>query len=249
VKKALKIIGIAAIVLIVGGYAFLSWNAEKSLSEALPEALALVESDTAVTATYDENWVVLKPNNVEPTVGVIVYPGAYCDVRGYGPLLRPMAEAGYLVIGAQMPFYFSIFAPNEADNIRAAFPEIEKWVIVGHSMGGAMAGMYGDNHRDDLAGIVFWDSYPPTSNDLSDIEIPVMHIHRARPDGSLPQKFIDNAYLSPESATWVGVPGGIHMYFGAFGEGVYEEEWEASISSQAQWEIANAAMLDFLSKI
>ena len=52
--------------------------------------------------------------------GLIVFPGAYCDIEGYAPILREVARGGYLVVGVSMPFNFSIFAPFSADDVREA---------------------------------------------------------------------------------------------------------------------------------
>jgi len=243
VKKTLKVIAVLLIVLGVGLYGFLSYNAEKNVAVALPEALAYMESDEKVSVSFDNEWLVMQPANKAPTQGIMFYSGAYCDVRGYSPVLRGMAEAGYLVVGPQMPFYFSIFAPNAADDVRAAYPEIKDWIVMGHSMGGAMAGRYADIHRDDLAGVIFLDGHPPEANDMSDSDLPTLHINRARADGSISQKFEDKKSLYSTDLTWVKVPGGIHMNYGAFGEGPYVEEWEASITPQEQWAITNSALL------
>lgn len=248
-KKAFKIIGIGALVLFFGGWAFLSWNAEDGRAVPGPEALKLMQSDGVVDVSWNDDWLVMKPVAGEPTVGVILYSGAYCDIVGYTPIIREVAAEGYLVVAPQMPFYFSIFSPNEADTVRAAYPDIDKWVIVGHSMGGAMAGRYADIHRDDLAGIVFLDAYPPDGNSLADADLPVMHIHRATLEGEPPQMFIDKESLYPEDAIWVPAPGGLHMYFGDFIGGAYNEEWEAQIPAAAQWAITRKAIIEFLKGI
>ena len=128
-----------------------------------------------------------------------------------------------------MPFDFAIFSPNAADDVRAAHPEIEQWIIAGHSMGGAMAGVYADNNRDKLAGLVVFDSYPPSSNSLADVDFPILLFERARLDGSRSQKFIDNAKLYPASAELILIPGAQHMYYGSFDGGAYQEEWKPGI--------------------
>lgn len=188
----------------------------------------------------------MRPASSEPTTGIILYPGANCDIRGYAPVLRRIAAAGYLVVAVSMPFDFAIFAPDRATEVRQDYPGISAWIIVGHSMGGAMAGRYAYHHQDDLAGVVLWDAYPPQGNSLADTRLPVMHIHRGTLNGEPPLKFQETRNLFPDSSKWVPIPGGLHMYFGSFDGGAYEEQWQAGIARERQQEIIVAATLEWL---
>lgn len=234
--------GIVAAILVLL-YGWLSYSSQKNLARATEVALAAMESTADVAVEEEGDWLIMRPQNQAPTTGLIVYPGAYCDIEGYAPILREVARGGYLVVGVSMPFNFSIFAPFSADGVREAFPDIQRWVIAGHSMGGAMAGMYAEENQDNLAGLIFWDAYPPESSSLADTTLPVTHIHRATLEGAPPQKFTDMRHLFPADSVWVPVPGGIHMYFGSFDGGSYEEVWEPKISEQAQLEMVTAATL------
>lgn len=244
-KKFLKYAAgglLALIVLAVAG----SWIwGQVSLARPTAEALAALQSGDGVTI-QEGDFLTFRPDSGPINAGVIFYPGANCDVRGYAPVLRRIAEQGYLVVDVAMPMNFAIYAPDRADAVREAFPEIQRWVIIGHSMGGAMAGRYAANHPEDLAGLILWDSYPPEANSLADSPLPVWHIHRATPDGKPPQKFVDMQHVFPSSSTWVPVPGGIHMYFGSFDGGGYVEQWEPQISREAQQDIVVTGTLNAL---
>lgn len=245
-KKVLIVtVGIAAAIVVLL-YGYLSYSLEQNRARPTAVAMAALDSDAGVTVEEKGDWLIMRPKNQTPTTGLIVYPGAYCDIEGYAPVLREVARGGYLVVGVSMPFNFSIFAPFSADDVRGAFPEIERWVIAGHSMGGAMAGVYAADNQDNLAGIIFWDAYPPESSSLADSDLPVMHIHRATLEGAAPQKFEEMRHLFPADSVWVPVPGGIHMYFGAFDGGAYEEMWTPKISAAEQYEIVTAATLQGL---
>lgn len=247
-KRILKILLVVLVVGLLVGYGWLWYSTEKNRAIPTQDALAALETDAAVIVEAGD-WLVMRPGASEPTTGLIVYPGAHCDVRGYAPVLRQIAARGYLVVGVSMPFDFSIFAPNSADDVREAFPEIRQWVIAGHSMGGAMASRYAFGHQQDLAGLILWDSYPPESNSLADSRLPIVHIHRATLDGEPPQKFIEQKYLFPAASRWVPVSGGNHMYFGSFIGGAYEEEWDAVIEREEQQAISIAATLDALASM
>lgn len=244
-KRLFYILIAASVTVLVVGWGYLEYNFRQGRAIAAPPAVAALESTDTVYVD-DGDWLVMKPAAASPSAGVIVYSGAGCDIQGYAEIMHAMAEAGYLVVGPNMPFNYSIFDPYEADDIRDAYPEITDWVMVGHSMGGAMAGMYAFENQDNLNGLILWDSYPPESNSLADSELPVMHIHRATLEGEPPQKFTDMQHLYPADATWVPVPGGIHMYFGSFIGGGYVETWEPYISNAEAVEIITAATLDGL---
>lgn len=238
---------VAAIVVLL--YGWLNYSLEKNRARPTTVAMAALESDGGVTVEQEGDWLIMRPQTQTPTTGLIVYPGAYCDIEGYAPILREVARGGYLVVGVSMPFNLSILAPFSADDVREAFPEIERWVIAGHSMGGAMAGLYAEDNQHNLAGVIFWDAYPPEANSLADSDLPVVHIHRATPEGAPPQKFEDMRHVYPADSVWIPVPGGIHMYFGSFDGGGYEELWTPTISEAAQMEIVTGATLQGLAQI
>ena len=242
-KKFLKILAAVVIVVPLLMLGWLMYSTEKNRAVPGEDALAALVSNEAVDIEVGD-WIVMRPKNATPGTGLIVYPGANCDIRGYAPILREIAAQGYLVVAVSMPFDFSIFAPNSADEAKAAFPEIDNWVLAGHSMGGAMAGLYAHSRQDELAGLIFWDSYPPDSNSFADSDLPILHVHRAALDGTAPQMFLDKKFLFPPDSTWVGVPGGMHMYFGSFIGGGYEEQQEPGIERDAQIQIITAATLE-----
>lgn len=248
-KKVLLVtLGIAAAI-VIGLYGWLSYSSHQNLAAPTEIALAALASTDDVVVEQSSDWWVMRPREQEPTIGVVVYPGAYCDVRGYAPILRQVARGGYLVVGIAMPFNLSILGPESADDVRAAFPEIDKWVIAGHSMGGAMAGFYAEKNQDNLAGVIFWDAYPPESSSLADATLPVFHIHRAKLDGQAPEKFEAMRSVYPPGSLWIPIPGGIHMYFGSFNGGTYQETWEPTISEAEQIELVSAATLAALAQL
>ena len=235
-KKAFKIFLGVIVVLAVGMYAYLTFTTAQNNAAPAAEAMAVMQSDEQVTVNYDD-YLTLSPKGITPTTGIVFYIGAYCDVRGYMPVWKEIAAEGYLVITPKMPFDFAIFGPDKADEVRASHPEITKWIIAGHSMGGAMAGVYASNNLGNLSGMIVFDSYPPRSNSIAEAEMPILVFERARADGSRAQKFVDNADLYPEYVSPVLIPGAQHMYYGSFDGGAYEEAWEPGIEREAQQRI------------
>jgi pimeloyl-ACP methyl ester carboxylesterase len=249
-KKFLKVVAIVLVALVTLAVAGLFLSTEVRRADPAAEALAALEPDSQVQVIRNGNLarsLEFRPATGDPETGVILYPGANCDIRGYAPLLRRIAAEGYVVVALQMPFDFSVFGHRRALEVRDAWPGVKRWVIVGHSMGGAMAAQFVHEHPDAMAGLVLWDAYPPdAATNLATWNRPVWSLHRARPDGSPPASFELRRSLLPPDSVWVGFNGGIHMYFGSFDGGAYKEEWEPSISRADQQDQIVRATLDAL---
>jgi pimeloyl-ACP methyl ester carboxylesterase len=245
VKRFLKIAVVAVMALIVaGGVGLWAWGNSRH-ADAAAEAIAALASDGAV-AVEQGRYLVFRPTADPPRMGVIFYPGANCDIRGYAPVLRRLAAAGYLVVDVPMPLEFAFLAPNRALDVQAHYPEIGRWALIGHSLGGAMAANFAYNHPDAITGLVIWDSFPAPNNSLAEFPHPVWHVHRATPDGAPPPSFAARRELFPPGSRWVPIRGGIHMYFGSFDGGGYQEDWAPSISRDSQHERVVAATLEAL---
>ncbi len=202
-------------------------------ADALPEALTASVSDDAVLVE-DGRFLTLRPKRVPERMGVVVYPGAYVDIHGYVPTLRPVAAAGYRVVIVPMPFELAVFGIDRALDVQAANPDVKRWALVGHSVGGAMGPLFASRHPEALAGVIIWDSYPPSMAEFAAYPKPVWHIHRARPDGSPPPSFAAERGEFPPGSVWVPIRGGIHMQFGSFEAGGYQEDWPAGITRKEQ---------------
>lgn len=215
------------------------------LNPAMPGAAAsaALESGDGVEVSYDHPWLVFAPRGELLTTGVILYPGANCDVRGYAPLLRALAEAGYLSVGIQMPLRLALFRPDAAAEVPSAFPQIRRWIALGHSMGGGTISAYAQDYPERLAGAILLDAYPLEGGSLANSPLPVWHIHRARLDGSPPDKHVAHRDRFPADAIWVPIRGGSHMQFGSFAGGTYKEDWEAQIGEAEQLREVEAAVL------
>ena len=248
-KKFLKISITIIVALSVLIFFYLTYTTEVNRAVPGDAALAALTPTESVAVADGEDWLVMRPKKTSPGTGFIHYPGANCDIHGYAQILQAVADAGYLAVGVAMPFDFSIFDPNAADDVRAAFPEIQNWVIAGHSMGGAMAGRYAYINQDNLAGLILYDSYPPEAQSLADSDLPTAHIFRATLEEQPHPKFIDMAHVYPPKIMNFPVPGGIHMQFGTFIGGGYEETWAPQISNAAQLQIAIAATLKSLASM
>ena len=130
----------------------------------LPEALAALESDNAVTvrevtvAEWEEGsnfYYTFEPQGKEPTVGFIIYPGGLVDPAAYAPTAHALAAKGYLTVIVKMKNDIAIGqSAQRANTVINDYPGIAKWTIGGHSMGGVGASSYVRGFTENIVGVV-----------------------------------------------------------------------------------------------
>lgn len=227
---------VLAVVLAVG---FVWLN---DLADPSPEASAALAPDAAVTVIRD-GTIVFQP--AEPaTTGFIFYPGGRVAAEAYAPHMRAIAEAGYLAVITPMPFGLAVLAPNAADAVIADHPEIDRWVIGGHSLGGAMAAQYAGENDDRIDGLALWAAYPAEGTDLSGADIMAASISASNDGLATPDEIQASAARLPSDTTFVEIEGGNHAQFGWYGE--QGGDGEATIAPSEQQDQTVAATLALL---
>lgn len=215
--------------LILSTAAFVIW-AENPL-DAMPEAVAALESDKGVAATTHNKWMVFTPAESAPKVGVIIYPGGHVDPRAYAPLAKGIAREGYLVVLPPMALNLAFTGINVADEIMSANPDIENWYIGGHSLGGAMAAEYAAANAEKIDGLFLWASYSAENTDLSTVPgLKVLSIYGTE-DGGAKEIDLSQERL-PDDVIWVEMKGANHAQFGWYG--TQPGDGIASISREVQ---------------
>ena len=211
--------------------------------QPLPEAMEALANDERVQVER-EPWLTFAPTQGAPDTAFVFYPGGRIDPRGYAPLMKALAAEGYLVVVPEMPLNIAAFRPSIADKIIAAHPEIDRWVIGGHSVGGAMAAQYTHTHSDNIAGLAIWASYPPDKADLSGMEIPVTLIYGSRETRVTDSSLADRQHLLPADTIYVRIEGGDHHQFGSYE--IDPEDRLATIDRDAQQQQILQATLSLL---
>jgi dienelactone hydrolase len=239
ILKRVLLILLAVLLLAVAGFVIWGYTPPKPM----PEAFAALQSDAQVQVTTSP-WLTFTPAGTQPTTGFIFYPGGRVDPRSYAPQARAIAEQGYLVTIVPMPLNLAVLGTNRADAVIKAHPEIEHWVIGGHSLGGAMAANYVYTHPDAVQGMALWAAYPANNNSLADRQIPITSIYGTR-DGQA-ARFTEDATraLLPASARYVPIEGGNHAQMGWYGP--QAGDGEATISREAQQQQTVAATVELL---
>jgi hypothetical protein len=208
--------------------------------------LEALNSDEQVTVQNDD-WLIFSPTGSNPTTGVIFYPGGRVLPSAYAPAGRALAAQGYLAIIPKMPLNLAVFAPNIASSIIADFPQIQSWVIGGHSLGGAMAASFTRKHPSSVQGIFFWAAYPASGDDLSSIDLDSISVYGTLDGIAEPDTVRASEGLLPITTTWVPIEGGNHAQFGWYGDQPGDNP--AQITREAQQVLAIQAVVKLLETV
>lgn len=242
-KKFLKYTTITILaILLLGTGGFVIWASNPLGPDQV--ALDAMQSDSMVEVS-EGDWLVFDPIGESSDIGVIYYPGGRVDYRSYAPFAHKLAAEGYKTIIVPMPLSMAFFAPTRADEVIADFPEIENWVIGGHSLGGAMAANYVYSNPDAMEGLILWASFPAGFNDLSDSDIPVASIYGSLDMGV--DGILGSFELLPEDAFIYEIEGANHAQFGWYGPQPGDNE--PQIGHVEQEEEILSATVEFLESI
>jgi pimeloyl-ACP methyl ester carboxylesterase len=212
-----------------------------------PAALQALESDARVQVENTRGWIVFRPAGQTPDTGLIFYPGGRVDERAYAPALRAIAQEGYLVVVVPMPLRLAVLSLERAADVQAAFPDIERWALGGHSLGGAMAARYALNHPDSVAGLALWAAYPPDGDDLARPGLKVVSVYGSLDGVAESGRVLAAAPQLPADTRWVVIEGGNHAQFGSYGP--QDGDRPAAISAEAQQAAAAAATVEMLGQL
>jgi hypothetical protein len=211
---------------------------------AASDAVAALHSTANVTVTQNDKSISFLPHT-PARVGLIFYPGAKVDPAAYAITMRTLADSGYATFIVKMPLNIALLAENRADDVIVAHPEIHIWAVGGHSLGGVAACDYAASHMN-ITGLLLFAAYP--SGDISQrTNLQVVSISGSR-DGLATNAKVDAAkHLLPPTTTYIVIQGGIHGYFGDYGQ--QDGDGQPTISrEQAQRQIT-ASSLHFLQSL
>jgi pimeloyl-ACP methyl ester carboxylesterase len=114
-----------------------------------------------------------------------------------------------------MPFRLAVFDINAANGIQEQYPQVDRWYIGGHSLGGSMAATYLADHTGDFQGLVLLGAY--STAELSDTDLDVISIYGSEDQVMDRGKYEANKENLPPDFSQVIIKGGCHAYFGMYG--------------------------------
>lgn len=118
------------------------------------------------------NLTIIHPiESLEEEIGIIFYPGGKVEAISYMPLLIKLSDLGVTCILVDMPFNLAVFDINAANEVYSLYPEIDKWYLAGHSLGGAMASSYMEKYFNEVEGLILLGAYPINEADVNTLAV------------------------------------------------------------------------------
>jgi hypothetical protein len=189
--------------------------------------------------------ITIMPSAADVKVGYVFYPGGKVEPTAYLPYLAEIAGSGYYCVLLKPPFNLAIFSVGAAGDAIKAAPDIQKWAVGGHSLGGVAAAGYCADAKPAVKGLVLLAAYP--TSDLTQSGMHVLSI-TASLDGVLNNRaWLDAQKLLPSNTEYLAIEGGNHSQFGRYGTQAGDNE--ATIPEAEQRGQVSAATVEFLSTL
>lgn len=206
---------VSLVLVIATGYA--------SPRPATEQALRELSSNETVRMVDKLTWYELVPdrrdkqdNLIAPTTGLVFYPGGRIDAQAYAAMLRPLAEAGYLVAVLKVPLSLAMIDIGHARSVIDVHPGIGAWAVAGHSVGGVAAAAYVDDD-ERVDGLVLYASYPAAAIKRTDLA--TLSLYGSADEQTTPARVDATKDLLPEQSRYVQLDGATHDVFGDYAGG------------------------------
>lgn len=234
----LRALVIIAAVIIILAAAFLIYSGD--YYHAQEHAVAAMTEELDIKVAQEDGYTVY--GDTTAPVGIVFYPGAKVDSEAYAPLMRALAGRGYCCAVADMPLHLAIFGGNAADEIIEELPDVDRWYMAGHSMGGVFAARYADQNADSVAGLILLAAYPDETVPES---LKVLSIYGSEDTVLNKEKYLASKEYMPQLREEI-IEGGNHAQFGCYGEQAGDSV--ASISPEEQWRLTADCISEFISE-
>ncbi|WP_460797751.1 alpha/beta hydrolase [Microbacterium sp. GXF0217] len=205
------ILGSIGAVIVLGIVGIVVWS-QVGVMAAEPEPLASVRENPDVVIDDADQGIVLSPADGDSDVGLVFIPGAKVDPWAYAAILQGIvAEDDVTVVITRPWLNLAFFDPRGMDAFTSAVPDIDTWIVGGHSLGGVRACQL----ASDAEALLLFASY--CSADLSDTALPVLSLAGSEDGLSTPEKIADARPQLPADAELVEIDGASHASFGDYG--------------------------------
>lgn len=240
-KKKLIITSIVILVILISSFLYYV----SDIYYADSKALAALSSNSDYTVYIDADYISFTPTTNQSSTGVIIYPGAKIQPESYSILASDLAKNGYKTIIVKMPFNLAFFDTNKADMVIKENKNIDKWVIVGHSLGGVFASDYAVDHQDKIKGVIYLAAYPGAN--ASEASFKALSIHGSEDGLTSAEDIKKNQYKFPANTKFVTIIGGNHFNFGNYG--LQEGDNNSTITREEQQNQTLNFIIEFLKSI
>jgi pimeloyl-ACP methyl ester carboxylesterase len=239
---------------ICGTIAFIVFTTWALLAyRATATAHAALQGTSDVAVTRGEGYRIFEPTSSARDTGLVFFAGALVDPAAYAPLMVEVARAGCPAVLVELPRRGAFGGADGSDvlvrardGMRAA-GAVRRWVIGGHSKGGAVAAQFVRKSRNDVAGLVLIGTSHPRDFSLAHITIPVVQVYGTRDTVADVEKLEANRANLPADTRRVRIDGGNHSQFGYYG--FQPGDWPATITREAQQRLTRDAVIAALREV
>jgi pimeloyl-ACP methyl ester carboxylesterase len=245
-NRFLRVLGRIAVALIVVAVlavtAMLAWSSMVLRGERPASIDAWTNPEISITTT--DSSIVITPIGVPSGDGLVFIPGAKVDPYAYMFKLSGIVEeTGMTVVITKPTLNLAFFDQRPLSTFTDAAPDVSRWFVGGHSLGGVKACMLADD--PDVAGLVLFASY--CANDLSQTSLDVLSIAGSADLLSTAEKIDAAASLLPESTQFVEIEGLNHAGFGDYG--VQPGDGSVSLTSDQARDEITRVLKEFLANL
>lgn len=191
-------------------------------------------------------------------------PGGLVDPHVYLCWMNALVDMnpGLAIISLKVPSNLAISNQKKALKILDEFPEIEHWIIGGHSLGGVVSASSIKNSPDSFEGLVFLASWTTDFADISAWEGKVLSIYGSD-DGvaDFSEIEVNSKYLpagvfidsisqietSKAQTVYYEIQGGNHSGFGCYG--MQDGDNVAGVSAEKQQSEMQEALRTFFNAV
>ncbi|AOM84269.1 alpha/beta hydrolase [Salisediminibacterium beveridgei] len=152
----------------------------------------------------------------EPLAHLIYYPGGLVEEEAYSYFGEAMAEAGVDVWIIPMPLNLAVLGSSRAEGVLESVGEAPV-VIGGHSLGGAMASRFAQEHAERLAGVFFHGAYPDEGGRLDETDLSVLLITAQNDEVMSQDSYREGLGYLSAGALEEEIIAGNHASFGDYG--------------------------------
>lgn len=206
----------------------------------------LLQTSNNVEVSNIDDYLQFSPT-LSKKSGLLFFCGSGVEAEAYAPLLRPIAEKGYVTVIVKLPGRFAMLpgqkelALSKAEAHIKRNSEVGRWVVGGHSLGAALSCRFIQLYPNLCSGLVLVGTTHPKNDDLSNLAIPVTKIYGTE-DGVAPQSKVEaNRSLLPLSTNWVLIQGANHSQFANYGHQL--QDGKATISPEAQQSLVREKLI------
>ena len=161
---------------------------------------------------------------------LIFYPGARVEASAYAHILHELAEKGTDCFLVKMPLNMAVLDKNKAQSIITEY-EYKDYYMCGHSLGGAMAAVFTNEHKDEIKGLVLLAAYSTRKIDDSILMLSITGDKDQVLKWDNYKKYKEN--WSKSGSEFI-IKGGNHAGFGDYGKQSGDGEPDIDNSTQQQ---------------